>query len=78
MYQNKDLQDPNLLFKRRMVYMRNRIQVLCNDYRNVNHYFSKAIIETELEKLVDDYLERSFVLQRSRGQEFSEKTKNRN
>lgn len=64
MYTNKDLLDPNLLFERRMVLMRNRIQVLCNDYNNVNHHFSKAIIETELERLVDDYLERSFILQR--------------
>ena len=64
MYQNKDLQDPNLLFKRRLKLMHSRIQILCNDYRNVNHYFSKAIIETELEKLVDDYLERTFILQR--------------
>lgn len=75
MYQNKDLQDPNLLFKRRMIYMRNRIQVLCNDYRNVNHYFSKAIIETELEQLVDDYLERSFILQSKEQQNFTEETK---
>ena len=65
MYKNKDLQDPNLLFERRMVLMRNRIQILCNDYQNVNHFFSKAIIETELERLVDDYLERQFVLQRT-------------
>ena len=64
MYSKKDLLDPNLLFNRRLVLMRNRIQVLCNDYNNVHHYFAKAIIETELERLVDDYLERSFVLQR--------------
>ena len=76
MYQNEDLKDPNFLFERRMVLMRNRIQTLCNDYRNVNHFFSKAIIETELEKLVDDYIERSFILQRSKT-ESSEETTNR-
>ena len=65
MYNIKDLQDPNSLFKKRVIYMRNRIQILVNDYNNVNHYFSKAIIETELEKLVDDFIERSFVLQRT-------------
>lgn len=65
MYNIKDLQDPNLLFEKRTIYMRNRIQVLVNDYQNVNHFFSKAIIETELEKLVDDFIERSFVLQRT-------------
>ena len=76
MYKDKDLQDPNLLFKRRMIYMRNRIQTLCIDYNNVDHYFSKAIIETELEKLVDDYLERKFILQRRTEQGSSEETKN--
>ena len=77
MYKGKDLQDPNLLFNRRMVLMRNRIQILCNDYRNANHFFTKAIIETELERLVDDYLERAFVLQGSQeGQ--SEETSNGN
>lgn len=74
MYNKKDLLNPNDLFEARIKKMWQRIQKLNNDYNNVNHYFSKAIIETELEKLVDDYLERSFVLQRSRGQEFSEKT----
>lgn len=68
MYNIKDLQDPNLLFEKRTIYMRNRIQVLVNDYQNVNHFFSKAIIETELEKLVDDFVERSFVLQRTSGE----------
>jgi serine/threonine-protein kinase RIO1 len=60
-----------------MVLMRNRIQTLCNDYRNVNHFFSKAIIETELERLVDDYLERAFILQRNQ-QRQSEETTDRN
>lgn len=77
MYQNKDLLDPNLLFERRMVLMRNRIQTLVNDYNNVNHFFSKAIIETELEKLVDDYLERSFILQRVDKEGKETKTDNR-
>lgn len=76
MYKNKDLQDPNLLFEKRMVYMRNRIMTLCNDYFNVNHYFSKAIIETELEKLVDDYLEREFILQTRENQRTEEETTN--
>ena len=76
MYKMRDLQNPNLLFERRMVLMRNRIQVLVNDYQNVNHFFSKAIIITELEKLVDDYCERSFALQRIEDRESNEKTKN--
>ena len=73
MYKIKDLQDPNLLFDRRLKLMRDRIQVLLNDYQSVNHYFSKAIIEVELEKLVDEYLERSFILQRQQSGQ-SEKT----
>lgn len=63
MYRDKDLQDPLSLYDRRLKLMWQRIQTLNNDYKNVNHYFSKAIIETELERLVDDYIERSFVLQ---------------
>lgn len=75
MYEMKDLLNPNLLFERRMVLMRNRIQVLINDYQHVNHYFSKAIIETELDRLVDEYLERSFVLQGNRKESSEETTK---
>ena len=75
MYEMRDLLNPNLLFVRRVILMRNRIQVLVNDYQHVNHYFTKAIIETELENLVDDYIERSFVLQRNR-EETNTKTKN--
>lgn len=59
-----DLYDPNLLFDNKIRKIRSRIQTLRNDYQNVNHYFSKAIIEVELEKAEDDLLERSFVLQR--------------
>ena len=69
MYTIKDLQDPSSLFKKRMNYMENRILKLNSDYQNVNHYFSKAIIETELEQLVDEYLERSFILQRTNREE---------
>lgn len=63
MYSDKDLKDPHLLFEKRRNLMWQRIQTLNNDYKNVNHYFSKAIIETELEQLVDDFFERSFILQ---------------
>ena len=66
MRDDKDLYDSNLLFNNRLRRIRYRIQTLRNDYQNVNHYFSKAIIETELERLEDDLFERSFVLQKSK------------
>ncbi|MBR3208761.1 MAG: hypothetical protein IKF82_00685 [Bacilli bacterium] len=74
MRDDKDLYDSNLLFNNRLRRIRYRIQTLRNDYQNVNHYFSKAIIETELERLEDDLFERSFVLQKSKENKESEKT----
>lgn len=75
MYQMNDLLDPNLLFERRTILIRSRIQVLINDYNSVNHFFSKAIIITELEKLVDDYCERQYILQRSKESGKSEESR---
>lgn len=62
MYEKKHLQDPYLLFKRRTQLMRSRIQTLIVDYTNVKCYISRAIIIDELERLVDDYIERQLVL----------------
>lgn len=62
MYDKKHLQDPYLLFERRTQLLRSRIQILLVDYVNVQHYISKAIIIDELERLVDDYIERQLVL----------------
>ena len=62
MYEKKHLQDPYLLFERRTQLMRSRIQILIVDYINVKCYISRAIIIDELERLVDDYIERQLVL----------------
>lgn len=62
MYEKKHLQDPYLLFERRTQLMRSRIQTLIVDYINVKCYISRAIIIDELERLVDDYIERQLVL----------------
>ena len=75
MYNAKDLKDPYSILKRDVALKYQRIQTLSNDYRRVHHYFSKAIIETELENLVRDYLEQSFVLQRIEGKRPAERTK---
>ena len=69
MYEVKHFQDPYLLFERRTQLIRSRIQILLIDYINVQHYISKAIIIDEIERLVDDYCERQFVLQRSNKRE---------
>lgn len=64
MYDRKHLQDPYLLFERRTQLIRSRIQTLLVDYINVKCYISRAIIVDELERLVDDYIERQLVLQK--------------
>lgn len=64
MYDAKHLQDPYLMFERRTQLLRSRIQILMVDYVNVKCYISRAIIIDELERLVDDYIERKLVLQR--------------
>lgn len=64
MYDRKHLQDPYLLFERRTQLIRSRIQTLLVDYINVKCYISRAIIIDELERLVDDYIERQLVLQK--------------
>ena len=72
MYDAKHLQDPYLMFERRTQLLRSRIQTLIVDYINVKCYISRAIIIDELERLVDDYIERKLVLQR--GQQEREST----
>lgn len=64
MYEKKHLQDPYLFFERRTQLIRVRIQTLLVDYINVQCYISRAIIIDEIERLVDDYIERKLVLQR--------------
>lgn len=58
------LLDPQLLFERRVVLMRSRINQLIIDYNNAYSYITKAIILEELNNLVDSYVERLIVLQR--------------
>ena len=61
---NKDLlSDPYSLFNERTANIRLRILNLQEDYSRVDHYISKAIIQEEIENLVDDLVERTFVLQ---------------
>lgn len=66
MYNIKHLQDPFYLFERQTQLKRARLRVLLADYNNVKHYISKAIIIDEIEQLVDDLIEREFVLQRNK------------
>ena len=64
MYDIKHLQDPYLMFERRTQLLRSRIQILMTDLINVQSDISKAIIIDEIERLVDDYIERKLILQR--------------
>ena len=75
MYDEKDLLDPFLLFERRTKLIFQRIQVLDQDYGLMQHPVSKSIILNTLDELVDDYVDRSLVLQRSKEGSEDDKTK---
>lgn len=66
MYDGKDLLDPFSLFEKRTKLIFQRIQVLNQDEAVMLHPVSKAIIRNALDELVDDYVDRSLVLQRSK------------
>lgn len=59
----KDLDDPTSLFIYQTEQMRKRIINLEKDLKKVQHYYSKAIIEKELEVLVDEFIARQLSLQ---------------
>lgn len=63
------LNDPYLLFEYRTKNIKQRLLILRADINRVNHYISKAIIQTEIENLEDDLIERSLVLQRQQQEE---------
>ena len=62
----QDYQEPLKMFEIRTRQIRVRIQSLEQDLTNVRSPFSKAIIEKELNALVDDYIERKSVLEREK------------
>lgn len=66
MYDEKDLLDPFLLFEKRTRLIFQRIQILNTDYSVMQHPVSKSIILNTLDELVDDYVDRSLVLQKSK------------
>ena len=61
-YSKDLLTDPYSLFEERTKQIKIRILNLQEDYDRVDHFISKAIIQEEIENLVDDLVERSFVL----------------
>ena len=69
MYDAKDLLDPFSLFEKRTKLIFHRIQVLNQDEGVMLHPVSKAIIRNTLDELVDDYVDRTLVLQRSKEKE---------
>lgn len=68
-YSDKLIHAPLKLFERRIELMGQRIQTLVRDYDVAKHYITQAIILEELDNLVDDYVERSFVLQRQKNEQ---------
>ena len=57
------LNDPYSLFEKRTESIKLRILNLQEDHGRVEHFISKAVIEEEIENLVDDLIERTLVLQ---------------
>lgn len=60
---SRDLDDPTSLFIFQIDKIKSRIRTLEKDLKKVQHYYSKAIIEKELEVLVDDLIARQLSLQ---------------
>lgn len=58
----KDLDDPTSFFIYQTEQMRKRIITLEKDFKKVQHYYSKAIIEKELEVLIDEFIARQLSL----------------
>lgn len=67
MVELKDFNDPSTIFSKKTDIIVNRILTLQKDYKKVKHYYSKAIIEKELEDLMDEYVARTFNI--SKGKE---------
>ena len=55
------LNDPYLLFEHRTKNIKQRLMILKGDINRVDHYISKAKIQTEIENLEDNLVERSLV-----------------
>lgn len=56
----EDFNNPPLIFAKKTDMIVNRILVLQKDFKKVQHYCSKAIIEEALEKELDEYVARTF------------------
>lgn len=62
----QNYQNPIEMFEIRTRQIRVRIQTLEQDLMKIKSPYSRAIIEEELNNLVDDYVERKSVLERER------------
>lgn len=62
-YSPDELSDHQLLFKTRTREVSSRIKTLEADLMMVKHPISKAIVLKELNKVVDDYVERRAVFE---------------
>lgn len=63
MIKKEDLNDPLNVFFETTESIGERILILQIDLLKVTHYYSKAIIEKELEDLKNEYVARSFKIQ---------------
>lgn len=67
MIKKEDFNNPPTIFSKKTDMIANRILVLQKDYKKVQHYYSKAIIEKELEDLLDEYVARTFKISKEDG-----------
>ena len=63
-YSVKDFKNPYIFFETRTLEVGSRIKTLCNDLEIAQSVYTRAIILSELEVVVDDYIERQSVLER--------------
>lgn len=72
MYNNEVLKDPHHTFSIRTLNIQDRILILQQDLSRVQSYIARAIIEAEIEKLVDDYTERMQIIKHNEEAENNE------
>ena len=63
-YSVKDFENPYIFFEKRTLEVGSRIKTLWNDLEIAQSVYTRAIILSELEVVVDDYIERQSVLDR--------------
>lgn len=68
MLKQEDLNNPLYVFDYQTEEVKNRILILQKDLKKVKHFYTKAIIEEECERCINDYVARSLSIQKTKGE----------